>query len=53
VYVDASGIDSALNRQRVRSERGMKVNDTVNGRKFAYANVVAALSGNLTIAPYW
>ena len=51
VYIDESGVDKCLVRERGRALRGVKVEGTKNGRKFQRTNVVAAKIGDKVVAP--
>jgi transposase len=50
VYVDESGIDEYLQREKGRALRGVKIQDTKRGRRFQRMNVVAGLNGQTAIA---
>lgn len=52
VYVDETGIDTYLYRERARAPRGKKVVGEVSGRKFARQSIVAAKCGNKVLAPF-
>ncbi|MDD3470822.1 MAG: IS630 family transposase [Thermoguttaceae bacterium] len=45
VYMDESGVDQCLVRERGRAPRGTKVDDVKRGQKFQRTNVVAAKIG--------
>jgi hypothetical protein len=49
-YIDESGVDKCLVRERGRALRGKKVEDTKRGRKFERTNVVAARIGDKIVA---
>jgi transposase len=51
VYIDESGVDKYLVRERGRALRGEKVEDTKRGKKFQKTNVIAAKLGNKIVAP--
>ena len=46
VYVDETGIDTYLYRERARAPRGQKTIGCVSGRKFVRQSIVAAKCGN-------
>ena len=46
VYLDESGVDPCLIRERGRAPRGTKVEDVKRGRKFQRTNVIAAKIGD-------
>lgn len=52
VYVDESGIDTYLYRERARAPRGKKIIERVSGRKFARQSIVAARRGDEILAPF-
>ena len=52
VYVDETGIDTYLYRERARAKRGQKTIVCVSGRKFARQSIVAAKCGNDILAPF-
>ena len=52
VYVDETGIDTYLYRERARAPRGQKTICCVSGRKFARQSIVAAKCGNDILAPF-
>ena len=51
VYVDESGIDTYIYREKARAVRGKKVYGAVNGKKYKRTNIVAAKCGNEIFAP--
>ena len=50
VYIDETGIDTYLYRQRARALRGQKVYDKISGRRFERLSVVAGQVGSKIIA---
>ncbi|MDD3469732.1 MAG: transposase [Thermoguttaceae bacterium] len=50
VYLDESGVDQCLVRERSRAPRGTKVEDVKRGQKFQRTNVVAAKIGRNMVA---
>jgi hypothetical protein len=50
-YVDETGVDKFLYRERVRAKRGVKVYNKIRGRKFERLSVVAGKSGDKIAAP--
>ncbi|MDD3470016.1 MAG: IS630 family transposase [Thermoguttaceae bacterium] len=50
VYMDESGVDQCLIRERGRAPRGTKVEDVKRGQKFQRTNVVAAKIGRNMVA---
>jgi transposase len=52
VYVDESGIDEYLHRERARAKRGEKIVTEIPGKKFARQSIVAAKCGKEIIAPF-
>lgn len=50
-YIDETGVDKYLFRDRVRAKRGTKVYRKVSGKKFERLSVVAGKSGDKIIAP--
>ena len=52
VYVDESGIEQYYQREKARSLRGTKVQDTKRGRKFQRTNIVAGLYSGEVVAPF-
>ena len=51
VYIDESGIDEYLQREKGRAPRGVKIQDTKRGRKFQRINVVAGVNVQRRLAP--
>jgi len=51
VYVDETGIDEYICRERARAPRGEKVYAQVSGKKYKRTNIVAAKRGNEILAP--
>jgi len=51
VYVDETGIDECLHRDKGRAKRGIKIYGRVTGRKYKRTNIVAALSCGQMLAP--
>ena len=51
VYVDETGIDEYFHRDKCRAKRGIKVYDSVSGRKYIRTNIVAAQCNEKIIAP--
>lgn len=51
VYIDETGIDTYLYRQKARAKRGKKVYDKVSGRRFERIFVVAGQIGSEIVAP--
>lgn len=51
VYIDETGIDTYLYRQKARAKRGKKVYDKVSGRRFERISVVAGQIGAEIVAP--
>ena len=49
VYVDETGIDTYLYRERARAPMGQKIIGVVSGRKFARQSIVAAKCGFGTV----
>jgi transposase len=52
VYVDESGIDTFLYRERARAKRGEQITEEIPGKKFARCSVVAAKCCDEIIAPF-
>ena len=52
VYVDETGIDTYLYRERASAPRGQKTIGCVSGRKFARQSIVAAKCGNDILASF-
>lgn len=50
-YVDETGIDKYIFREKVRAKRGVKVHSKVRGKKFERLSIVAGKSGNHIAAP--
>ncbi|WP_347176379.1 transposase [Streptococcus suis] len=51
VYIDETGIDTYLYRQKARAVRGQKVYDTVSGCRFERLSIVAGQIGSQIVAP--
>ncbi|MDQ8821167.1 transposase, partial [Streptococcus ruminantium] len=51
VYIDETGIDTYLYRQKARAVRGQKVYDKVSGRRFERISVVAGQAESKIVAP--
>ena len=51
IYIDETGIDESLHRDRCRAKRGEKVYSGVSGRKYCRTNIVAGLCCGQLIAP--
>jgi len=45
VYVDESGINRFVQREKARALRGVKIEDTKRGRKFKRINIIGGLAG--------
>ena len=52
VYIDETGIDTYLYRQKARALRGQKVYDKISGRRFERLSVVAGKVASKIIAPF-
>jgi transposase len=51
VYIDETGIDESLQRDRGRAKRGVKIYGAVSGRKYKRTNIVAAQCAGKIVAP--
>ena len=51
VYVDETGIYEYFHRDKCRAKRGVKVYDSVSGRRYIRTNIVAAQRCNEIVAP--
>src|SRR5215510_5665194 len=51
VYVDETGMDECLHRDKGRAKRGIKIYGSVSGRKYKRTNIVAALICGQMLAP--
>jgi transposase len=55
VYVDESGIDQHMQRERGRAKRGVKVESTKSGRRYKRKNIIGGMCGGkyLAVQCYW
>lgn len=51
IYIDETGIEESLHRDKCRAKRGEKVYSGVSGRKYHRTNIVAGLCCGRLIAP--
>ncbi|MDR0306783.1 MAG: transposase [Chitinispirillales bacterium] len=51
IYVDETGVDECLYRDKCRSKRGVKVYGGISGRKYKRTNIVAAQCCDKIIGP--
>ena len=52
VYVDESGINKYLHREKARSERGIKIHGAVSGLRYTRESFIAAKAGSKIFAPF-
>jgi RNA 3'-terminal phosphate cyclase len=51
VYIDESGIDSYIHREKARAPRGKKVYGQVSGKKYKRTNIIAVKCCEKILAP--
>jgi transposase len=52
VYIDESGIDMNICKDRGWSKKGTKINSKKSGKYYQRTNIIAALNNNRAIAPF-